>query len=138
MPKCVAAGCSNSHANKVSIHQFPKDEFLRKKWAAAVSKTRLNFQGSVHSVLCSEHFAADDFEPRSLLATSFGVSGRNLKRLKKGVIPTVFKKPVRPGQLIGNEKKQWRSTAYEKRKQSGVLLWAMQEDEDCKWMPVLS
>ena len=38
--RCVMGGCSNSHLDGVSIHQFPKDPKLAAKWDRFVRLTR--------------------------------------------------------------------------------------------------
>ena len=38
--RCVAARCSNTHSDNVSMHKFPKDPELRQKWEKQVQRTR--------------------------------------------------------------------------------------------------
>lgn len=54
---------------------------MRKKWEVAVR--RKGFVSSNSSVLCSEHFEADDFD-----------STGQIVRLKNGVIPSIFSFPT--------------------------------------------
>ena len=70
MPKrFVAAGCSNTYSNKVSLFKFPKVPVLRQKWVKQVQRTRAEWSGpSDHSVLCSDHFDSSCFEPDTKLA----------------------------------------------------------------------
>lgn len=87
--RCVAAGCSNTHSDGVSLFQFPRDPALRIQWIKEVQRTRANWQGpSDYSVLCSDHFTTDCFEEDAAIAARFGISKR--RRLKPNAIPTVF------------------------------------------------
>ena len=92
MPKrCVAAGCNNTVDNGVSVYTFPKDEALKKKWTDQVKRTRDYWAGAtVNSVLCSDHFTEDSFEESYNLHKSFGL--KKYRRLKKGAVPTIFKR----------------------------------------------
>ena len=88
--RCVAAGCSNTYSNNVSLFVFPRDRSLRQEWAKQVKKTRPKWGGpSDYSVLCSDHFTDDCFEPESLLAPKLGVEMR--RKLKRDAVPTLFK-----------------------------------------------
>ena len=54
---CVAANCSNTYRDGVSLFKFPKDPALRQKWIKNVQRTRAKWSGpSEHSVSCSQHF----------------------------------------------------------------------------------
>ena len=54
---CIAAGCSNTYSDNVSLFKFPKDHVLRQKWVKNVQRTRAQWSGpSEYSVLCSQHF----------------------------------------------------------------------------------
>ena len=87
--RCVAAGCSNTYSDNVSLFKFPKDPVLRQKWVKNVQRTRAQWSGpSEHSVLCSEHFDSSCFEPDSELASQMGMQKR--KRLKDDAVPTLF------------------------------------------------
>ncbi|XP_047432296.1 THAP domain-containing protein 2-like [Mugil cephalus] len=83
MPEhCAAFSCKNRRTvqNKtrgITFHKFPKDVELRRKWDIAVRRHR--FTSSKSSVLCSEHFKAEDFDRTGQIV-----------RLKDGVIPSVF------------------------------------------------
>ena len=63
MPRrCVAAGCNTSSGEGYSLHAFPRDEDLRKKWTRAVKQHRRNWEGpTANSLLCSKHFEQECF-----------------------------------------------------------------------------
>ena len=39
--RCIAAGCSNTHKDGVSLFLLPKDAAMRKKWADQVKQCAL-------------------------------------------------------------------------------------------------
>ena len=84
--RCVAAGCSNTHSDSISMHKFPKDPELRRKWESKFRRLK-NDGVPLTSVLCSEHFEVDCFEVDSMLAEQMGLKKR---RLKPNAVPTVF------------------------------------------------
>uniref|UniRef100_A0A3P9I3W1 THAP domain-containing protein 1 n=1 Tax=Oryzias latipes TaxID=8090 RepID=A0A3P9I3W1_ORYLA len=57
--RCVAAGCSNTSSESVSVYKFPKQETLLKQWTKQVQRTRAYWVPTASSTLCSEHFEAD-------------------------------------------------------------------------------
>lgn len=72
---CVAAGCSNTNRDGVSLFQFPKDKILRKRWADQVKGTETNgtqqitqycvaLQAFWRVVICSWYIAHWDFGSR--------------------------------------------------------------------------
>ena len=89
--KCVAAGCSNAHRDGVSLHRFPSNAGLTRKWEKQVQRTRAQWKATEHSSVCSEHFTEDCFEVDSALASRFGLNKRT--RLKPGAVPTIFHRP---------------------------------------------
>ena len=86
--RCVAAGCSNTPSDSVSLFRFSKDTALRRKWEKQVQRTRALWKVTEHSFLCSDHFTVDCFEVDSTLASQFGIKKR--RRLKPGSVPTIF------------------------------------------------
>lgn len=74
VPLCVVSARYNS---TVSFHSFPVEEDLRKKWIVQIRRD--DFQVNKNTKVCSVHFRPDDF-----------MEGARLKRLKKGVFPTLF------------------------------------------------
>ena len=87
--RCVAAGCSNTHSDGVSLFHFPRDPSLRLQWTRQVQQTRDGWKGpSDYSVLCSKHFTSDCYEGDSAIAAKFGIEKR--RRLKPNAVPTVF------------------------------------------------
>ena len=99
--RCVAAGCSNTHSDSISMHKFPKDPELRRKWEKQVQRTRERWSATDTSVLCSEHFEADCFEVDSMLAEQMGLKKR--RRLKPDAVPTVFVRHGIPKDAAGQE-----------------------------------
>ena len=90
--RCLAEGCSNVAGNKVSLFKLPKDEKLRDQWIKQVQRFRAEWTWTPYSVLCSEHFSEECFEPASKLAAEFGM--QITRRLKPDAIPTIFSRPV--------------------------------------------
>ena len=88
--RCVAAGCSSTPSERISLHKFPADPKLREKWVKQVRRTRAQWTPTKHSVLCSEHFSEDSFEVDSAIAATFGISKK--RRLKPDAVPTIFKR----------------------------------------------
>ena len=87
--RCVAAGCSSTHRDGVSLFHFPRDPSLRLQWTRQIQRTRDGWKGpSDYSVVYSEHFTNDCFEKDSAMAAQFGIEKR--KRLKPNAVPTVF------------------------------------------------
>uniref|UniRef100_A0A3P9JEC0 THAP-type domain-containing protein n=1 Tax=Oryzias latipes TaxID=8090 RepID=A0A3P9JEC0_ORYLA len=82
--RCVAAGCSNTSSESVSVYKFPKQETLLKQWTKQVQRTRANWVPTASSTLCSEHFEAD----------YMGMHVRYKKVLKPNAIPTIFKRSL--------------------------------------------
>ena len=79
--RCVAAGCSHTHADGIS---FPRDPSLRAQWNKQVQRTRVNWRDATnYSVLCGEHFTKDCFEQGSVMASQFGTQ------------KTIFNRPAR-------------------------------------------
>lgn len=133
--RCVAAGCSSTHSDGVSLFKFPKDAALRRQWTKQVQRTRAHWSPSDRSVICSRHFESSCFESDYSLAAKEGLVKRI--RLKCDSIPTIFEKPTtaqatssataatatarkRLGTgLSFNEPKKCR-TAYAKRERSRV------------------
>ena len=115
--RCVAAGCSKTSKDGVHLFHFPKDSELRKKWAAAVHRTRAGWAGPTsYSELCSDHFAPECFEPDKVLYESLGVGGKR-PRLVPGAVPPVFSR-VKETAVPPPSKKPL--SAYQKRQQKRV------------------
>lgn len=94
---CVAGGpnlqsCKNSWSSEgISMHLFPKDPEIRKKWVAFVRRHRADFEPTRTSALCSIHFEASCFQQRFTLAKLGGESSLPTKRrLERDAIPTIY------------------------------------------------
>ena len=91
--RCVVGGCSNSTADKVSVHLFRKDNpSQRRKWDAFVKTTRKDWKGaSDYSVICGAHFKApDDFIEWHMYQAGF----KRQLALVKGAVPSI--RPILP------------------------------------------
>ena len=95
MPRrCVAAGCNTTSRMGCSLHSFPKDETLRRKWISAVKRQRNSWDGpSSSSLLCSKHFKEDCFVMEGVrFRDALGIPAQ--KRLKGDAVPTIFARSV--------------------------------------------
>ena len=89
--RCIAAGCSNTHKDNVSLFSFPRNPGLRERWTKQVRRTRADFvEPSAHSCLCSDHFSDDCFETAQVMAAKLGIPKR--KKLKPDAVSTIFKR----------------------------------------------
>ncbi len=83
--------CKNSsYTSGISMHYFPKDEAVRKKWTDFVRRHRKDFVPSQKSCLCSAHFDQNSYESRPILFPDVpDIQSPTFKRyLIKGSFPT--------------------------------------------------
>lgn len=57
---CSVPQCSNYRSATVSMHFFPKDFALKKRWAVAL---RIGKAVTSGMMVCSDHFQRNDFFP---------------------------------------------------------------------------
>ena len=95
---CVAGGpnltnCENNSLTPgISMHYFPKDETLRKKWTLFVKVHRKDFVPSKSATLCSVHFDEKCFEskPVPFACAETGKAIQPKRYLIKGSVPTRY------------------------------------------------
>lgn len=88
---CVAAGCTSTNADNISVHEFPKEikRELRRKWINFVKTKRQDFnQPSRFSVLCELHFAPDCYPAEYRIKHSMCIEIKK-KRLLPDAVPTI-------------------------------------------------
>ena len=109
--RCVAAGCSNTSNDRVSLHKFPKQRALRTKWEKQVQRTRAHWKATDHSCLCSEHFSKDCFKVDSDLAATFGLNKK--RSLKPDAVPSIFHRSVEATRSVAGkrESRTWDDSA---------------------------
>jgi len=79
--RCVAANCGNTNADGFSMHSFPKDQALRRRWTDFVKIKRANWDGLTgFSALYSFHFTPERFQFRYRFEVEH--IGRAPKRVK--------------------------------------------------------
>ena len=112
MSQCVAFGCKNVNKKgkkpELSFHRFPSHNSkaeLRKLWTKAVR--RENWEPSLYSLLCSDHFKKEDFRGNS----------EQRKGLKDDAVPSIF--PALPKHLQNSETTKRKSPAPKKAKLEG-------------------
>lgn len=94
---CVAGGpnlenCKNSTSMEgISMHLFPADVEIKKKWVDFVRRHRPNFEPTRYSALCSIHFEPSSFHQRFNISELGGKSSLPVKRrLERDVIPSIY------------------------------------------------
>ena len=104
MPTCAAVGCDNRQGEcndkSVSFHRFPiNNQILLKKWVEnldrgqhdnAKAKVKKTWKPSGKSILCSKHFTQDCFEEDKYVKYGLKPSGKEVRKLKEGAVPTIF------------------------------------------------
>ena len=88
---CVAADCTSTHVEILSLHEFPKEDRpeIRRQWINFVKTKRKNFTTpTMHSVLCEKHFTADCYPMEYSLKTYIGITVKR-KSLLKYVVPSI-------------------------------------------------
>ena len=69
---------------------------LANAWSKGVKWTRDAWDGpTIYSVLCSDHFNRECFEDGPFLRAQMGLATRQKFVLKKGAIPTIFRRDPR-------------------------------------------
>ena len=81
---CAAANCNFRSDNRpdLSFHEFPKDDYLKKKWEVKMRRGDATFKNIANKFCCSAHFLPSDFKQ--------SLTGHR-RDLKRGAIPSVFK-----------------------------------------------
>ena len=96
---CVAGGpnmtnnCENNSLTPgISMHYFPKDKTLQKKWTLFVKVHRKDFVPSKSATLCSVHFDEKCFKSKPVPFTSAetGKAIQPKRYLIKGSVPTRY------------------------------------------------
>ena len=121
MPRrCVAAGCSTSSDEGPSLHTFPRDESVHKRWIRAVKQQQSNWDGpSTSSLLCSKHFEPECFALEG--ARYQDAAGIPVKKhLKPDAVLTIFTRSIHSGS--SGPSVPSRRPASEKRKRKAVSI----------------
>ena len=98
---CVAPNCTTNSENRklpkdqrTSVHRFPANLGIRKRWVNAVSIT--NFVSSQYSALCAKHFRPTDFFTESADSNSTRKKRKDdqgslvRRKLYEDAIPTIW------------------------------------------------
>ena len=119
--RCVAAGCSHTNKDGISLYKFPKDSSLRKKWADQVEGPEINGrQLTLHS------YAVGTLRTVALNQIASCLKLWDLERestFKANAIPTIFEKPAslkRRASASESQVPKRRRIAYEKRERSRI------------------
>ena len=82
---CVVDGCRHSNVDG-SVHLFPKDPAVRRKWESFVKSTRLHWGPATGaSIICGSHFKDSDFQ--NLNQFRMGLASRLM--LKHNAVPSI-------------------------------------------------
>ena len=143
--RCVAAGCSRTPKDNVSLHTFPKQAELRRKWSKAVKANRADWsEPTGNSALCSMHFLSDCYEAETLLKESMGLPVKR-RKLKGDAVPTLLPKAVdvksgslawcrgslhSPVAIPTTDSVDSSRPAFRKRKRSQIVEACLQEDDE--------
>jgi hypothetical protein len=89
---CAVAGCKSEVGDGITVHRFPKDEVLRRKWTKFVQLDRANFgTPNLYSAVCYKHFSADCYPLGISLMTKLGFKAK--RNLLAGSIPSIRPSP---------------------------------------------
>ena len=81
----MVGGCRHSNVDG-SVHLFPKDPTVRRKWESFVKSTRLHWgPATAASIICGSHFRDTDFQ--NLSQFRMGLASRLM--LKHNAVPSI-------------------------------------------------
>lgn len=109
MPSCSAPGCTNrsekSKERGITFHNLPvKNSKLAKTWLDQLRRDERFMPKKRENVyVCSEHFTEDCFETNFQFEFVGGTSRK--RRLKKGAVPTLFKRKTTVKARITSERR---------------------------------
>ena len=90
----IAAGCDSVGGKGCSLHKFPQDEAIKRKWIKDVKQQRSNWDGTLlHSLPCSKHFTDDCFVTEGICSRD-EMGMPTAKRLKPDAVPTIFARSI--------------------------------------------
>ena len=93
---CVAAGCTSTHKDNLSLHVFPKENVrpnIRRQWIKFVQVKRKDFiKPTANSVLCEKHFPPGSYPVEYELKKAMNLPVRK-KRLLPDPVPTIHTVP---------------------------------------------
>lgn len=130
---CVAGGpnlqsCKNSSCTEgISMHLFPADHNIKRKWINFVRRHRPTFEPTRYSALCSIHFEASCFHQRF----SFSELGSELnlpakRRLERDAIPSIHDANESPlddqNETLSDRSRRQVSALYFNISDLGVLM----------------
>ncbi|XP_069102906.1 uncharacterized protein [Argopecten irradians] len=89
--RCVLYGCSNMHADGVSLHAFPMNRpDICKKWTQFVQKKRDKWKGPTKfSYLCSKHFDENAYPAKYSIMIKLGQTPPKKRKLNDDAVPTI-------------------------------------------------
>lgn len=97
---------------RISVHRFPKAKRMRKIWINFVNNTRSDFVCTNNSVICSDHFTEDCFDPSFALKQQFGLDSSRGRTLLDGKYPSIkCKVQVEPEDKLNLEASSTPSTS---------------------------
>ena len=93
---CVAAGCTSTHKDNLSLHEFPKENVrpnIRRQWIKFVQVKRKDFiKPTANSVLCEKHFPPGSYPVEYELKKAMNLPVRK-KCLLPDAVPTIHTVP---------------------------------------------
>ena len=85
---CVAAGCTSTYRDNVSLHEFPREETIRRQWVNFVKAKRKDFiQPTQYSILCEKHFPPGSYPLEYEVKKSMNIPVKR-KHLLPHAVPT--------------------------------------------------
>ena len=86
---CVAFGCKSTHRENLSLHEFPKDDGIRRQWVNFVKVRRKDFiKPMKQSVLCEKHFPSGSYPIEYEIKKSLNIPVKR-KVLLPTAVPTI-------------------------------------------------
>ena len=90
MPACCSVPNCRIRGKKLSVFSMKCDN-RSTKWPAAIQKVYSEYKFEDSFRVCEKHFKSDDFLPIQSKSEETKSGRRELKRLKKGAIPSIFR-----------------------------------------------